>query len=444
MLTSRGRRTIALGLIAGLGGRILGIPELFGLAAAVVVVSLAALVRVRMVKPTVSLSARAVPEIVEMGDTAALELTIEQSSVGGFLASAIVLVADQTQGPGLAQPETVIVPRLARGERALASFPLPTRRRGLLAVGAYEASVTDPLGLARRYLVTSRAARCVVLPRVEPLADLLPNGAGPFNAASSRPAVERLRGGSSTLRRYAEGDDLRLVHWRTTARVGELMVREGSDPEDPEKVATTVLLDPGDVATPSVDLERAVEVAASVLGAAAETSSRGIPGTFRLVVTDGVDTGVLEGEAGIQQALGALAGVTATRTGASERFRQSVTRLGRPQAEEVLFIVGTFDKSSPDPALLAELGSTYSAVLLVVVGAGCPEDPPSDCWVAPGAGSSEESSSRRPWQAEPPAGVWTVLVPRGRSLAAAWDLQTEERGPVETAAALTATGRATR
>jgi phosphohistidine swiveling domain-containing protein len=58
MLTARGRRTIVLALIAGVIGRILGIPELFGLAAAAVIVALAALVRVRLAKGTVRVTAR--------------------------------------------------------------------------------------------------------------------------------------------------------------------------------------------------------------------------------------------------------------------------------------------------------------------------------------------------------------------------------------------------
>ena len=62
MLTARGRLTIALGLAVGAAGRVLGIPELFGLATAAVVVTLAALVRVRLTKVTVVVTAH--------GDTA--------------------------------------------------------------------------------------------------------------------------------------------------------------------------------------------------------------------------------------------------------------------------------------------------------------------------------------------------------------------------------------
>ena len=64
MLTARGRRTITLGLIAGAAGRIVGIPELVGLATAAVVVALSALVTVRVSKVTVTVTSRAIPPVV--------------------------------------------------------------------------------------------------------------------------------------------------------------------------------------------------------------------------------------------------------------------------------------------------------------------------------------------------------------------------------------------
>ena len=407
MLTSRGRRTIALGLVAGLGGRVLGVPELFGLAAAAVVVSLAALVRVRVASSAVSVTALAVPDIVEVGEPAFLELSVEEEGGAGSLATSLVLVTDEAQAGGLAQPERVIVPRLCRGERAQVRFALATQRRGLVDAGGYEAFLTDPLGLARRRIATSRAARCTVLPRLEPLATVVPRGAGCAGSESTRSGAERLIGGASTLRRYAEGDDLRLVHWRTTARIGELMVREGGDREDPEQIATVVLLDTGDEAATSSDLERAVEVAASVLGAAADVSNSGVSGAYRLVTTGGLDTGELEGYADLRGALAALAGVSAEK-GSPGRLGVTAKRLGRPERDEVLVIVGAFERSLPQRALLEDMAAAYSPVVLVVVGAG------------------RASSAVGPRQGETvPAGVLVVSAPPGRSLSVAWGLELE-------------------
>ncbi len=296
MLTARGRRTITLGLIAGAAGRILGIPDLFGLATAVVVVVLAALVRVRMTKGTVTVAARAVPPVVNAGEPAVFELTIEESGLSGWRSAPIALLTDHSQGSGLRQPAKIIVQRLARGDRAQATFGLLTERRGPVDAGAYEATISDPLGLARRRLSVSRPARCIALPHIEPLTTVVPEVPGRLAAESTLSVAERLITGSSMLRRYAQGDDFRRVHWRTTARVGELMVRDGGDRDEPDRIATTVLLDVGDDATPVDELDRAVEVAASVLSLAADGSSTGAAGAYRLLTTTNLTPVVNGGE----------------------------------------------------------------------------------------------------------------------------------------------------
>ncbi|HLN06795.1 MAG TPA: DUF58 domain-containing protein [Acidimicrobiales bacterium] len=432
MLTARGRRTIALALIAGVIGRILGIPELFGLSAAAVVVALAALVRVRMVKGTVAVTARAMPPIVSVGQPALLELTIEESGVAGSLSTPVVLVTDISQGPSR-QPAKIVVPRLIRGDRAQVTFDLPTDRRGLIDAGAYEAAVGDPLGLARRHLSTSRPARCIVLPRIEPLATVVPKGLGWVGSESTRSAAERLVTGSSMLRRYSQGDDLRRVHWRTTARVGELMVREGGDRDDPDRIATTVLLDAGGASTPPDELERAVEVAASVLSAAADESNTGVSGAYRVLTTTGLDTGGQRGHDSLQSVLIELAGVAPSPASARDRFNDAVERLGRPDHDEVLIIVGAFGDRPPDPAVVEDLARAYSAVVLVLVGAAfsLAHDPIEARWQA----DAERAGSRGVLEIGSPsphevggrskAGVLTVPLPLGRSLAAAWSLDLE-------------------
>ena len=122
------------------------------------------------------------------------------------------------------------MPRLDRGDRAQVTFDLPTERRGLIDAGAYEAAIADPLGLARR-----RARRPAGRPAVSccPASSRSRPWCQRGSAGSGPRAPGRLRSGSSRAARCfgatQQGDDLRRVHWRTTARVGELMVREGGD-----------------------------------------------------------------------------------------------------------------------------------------------------------------------------------------------------------------------
>jgi uncharacterized protein (DUF58 family) len=432
MLTARGRRTITLGLIAGAVGRILGIPELFGLATAVVVVALAALVRVRMTKGTVTVAARAVPPVVNAGEPAVFEVTIEESGLSGWRSAPIILLTDHSQGSGLRQPAKIIVQRLARGDRAQATFRLLTERRGPVDAGAYEATISDPLGLARRRLSVSRPARCIALPRIEPLTTVVPEVPGWLAAEGTLSVAERLITGSSMLRRYAQGDDFRRVHWRTTARVGELMVRDGGDRDEPDRIATTVLLDVGDGATPVDELDRAVEVAASVLSLAADESSTGASGAYRLLTTTNLDTGGQRGQESLQNVLIALSGIAAVPTPARQRFSAAVERLGRPDRDEVLVIVGAFGERPPDPELLEDLARAYSAVVLVLVGAASPStrDELEARWRADDDAGSRAVSKTGPRYPQgrvgrSRSGVLTVPLPLGRALAAAWSLDLE-------------------
>ena len=433
MLTSRGRQTIALSLVAGLAGRILGVPELFGLAAAAVVVALAALIRVRLAKPALTVSACAFPSVVNAGEQAYVELTIEESSSAGLLASSVVLITDDSARRAAGQPPRITVPRLSRGDRASVRFAIPTNRRGVIDAGAYQVAVTDPLGLAWRRLMRSQPVRCVVLPRVEPLASVVPGGLDRLGSNGPRSAAERLISGSSMLRSYVQGDDLRLVHWRTTARVGELMVRDGGDREDRERTTTKVLLVTGDETTPREELDRAVEVAAAVLAVAADASRNAGSGAYRLVTTGGLDTGVEQGYARLQEVLIALAGVAPVPGSTSRKLASALGLLGRPDPDDVLVIVGSFGESPPDITIIEEISISYSVVVLVLVGAGQASPPQgTETGAAMGQATTvpDATGPSLAWShvRELPRNLVTVPLGLGVPLSLAWSQDREPTG----------------
>ncbi|WP_235052273.1 DUF58 domain-containing protein [Yinghuangia soli] len=128
---------------------------------------------------------------------------------------------------------------LRPGETSTAAYPLPTHRRGRLAVGPLRTVRTDLFGLARRARRCAADTSVLVRPRVHPLPLLASGRAHHIEGPSSANAD----GGSQafhTLRSYVTGDDLRRVHWRSSARTGELMVRHMVDVSMPH---TTVVLD---------------------------------------------------------------------------------------------------------------------------------------------------------------------------------------------------------
>ncbi|WLW53470.1 DUF58 domain-containing protein [Streptomyces sp. YU58] len=163
---------------------------------------------------------------------------------------------------------TAAVPPLRPGTAHELRYALPTARRGRVPVGPLRLERTDPLGLARRMRPYGGAETLLVRPRVRPL-PVLPSGQAHHVEG---PASDTADDGSLTfhaLREYVLGDDLRRVHWRSTARTGTLMVRQMVDVSLPH---TTVVLDTRERAYASEDdFELAVDCAASVAHAAARS-----------------------------------------------------------------------------------------------------------------------------------------------------------------------------
>ena len=154
-----------------------------------------------------------------------------------------------------------VLPRLRRGERAVRTYHLPTTRRGVFEVGPVELPRADPFGLCRTVQRLGQPQEIEVRPRQLSLHPL-PTGVsrnleGPSSDASPQGTITFHR-----IREYALGDDLRLVHWPSTAHTGRLMVRHNVDTAQPY---TVVLLDLNPAVYSEDSFEEAVDVAASVV-----------------------------------------------------------------------------------------------------------------------------------------------------------------------------------
>jgi hypothetical protein len=174
----------------------------------------------------------------------------------------------------------VQVPRLASGGTAEIGYPIPTERRGLLVIGPLDVRRRALAGLAESRAALGGTVQVRVLPRILPVHGM-PSGVRRGHAG----ADERVQYGGTDLvglREYVPGDDLRRLHWATSARTGTLMVREDADPS---LAHLTVLLDDRAGSYPGADMEEAIEVAASLAMAAANSDH----GVRLLTVCDQLD-----------------------------------------------------------------------------------------------------------------------------------------------------------
>lgn len=194
------------------------------------------------------------PTRVHAGDTVNVLLI----ATNGGRAQSRRVVADERVG---SRELSVSIPSLAPGAHFETNYEIPTDRRAKLQLGPAVITREDPLGLMRRDVSESDVNTCWVYPRTRYVSPL-PVG---FAKDLEGPTSDSSPAGDvafHTIRPYRSGDDRRHIHWLTTAKTGELMVRHFVDNRRPH---IALLLDRGLEAFESTEsFDTAVSVSASV------------------------------------------------------------------------------------------------------------------------------------------------------------------------------------
>ena len=144
------------------------------------------------------------------------------------------------------------------------------------------------------------------------------HGRDPHAGADHPNALGRLGEDFYALRPYVVGDDLRRVHWPSTARHDELMVRQD---ELPWQGRATVLLDVRRGAHTPDSLEQSISAAASIITACWRKRD-----LVRLLATDGTDTGFAAGHAHVEAIMEYLATVSLSGTASMRAVIESLAR----------------------------------------------------------------------------------------------------------------------
>ena len=257
LLTRRGRGVLVASVVLAVPAGVLGSRELATVVACgLVAVAIAVVWVVR--KPRLEVTRDIHPRRVARDVSAIARVSVANRAV-----------LPSTPAVGLDPCGDVIseipLPRLAPGRVRARTYELPTGRRGRFTVGPLRIARADPLGLAHRVQDQGGTETLWVHPRQHPVTSV---GGGRVRRLDG-PEIDRLPHGTITfhaLREYVRGDDLRHVHWRTSARIGELMVREHIDVSVP---ATTLFVDNRASVHDADSFEESLEVVASLLAAAA-------------------------------------------------------------------------------------------------------------------------------------------------------------------------------
>jgi uncharacterized protein (DUF58 family) len=266
------------------------------------------------------------------------------------------------------------LPRLRPGAAATLTHALPTAHRAVLRIGPLAVVRQDPFGLVRVTQARGEVTTAFVHP---PTVTLEPLPAS-YERSLDGPTSDTAPQGSQAfhqLREYVPGDDRRMIHWRSSARTGSLMVRQHVDTSLPD---LTVVLDNrsdrwaadpglGVQATQAGAFEVAVEIAASLVVTCAR---QGFP--VRVRTTDGQHWDAPFGSPAVTYFLDRLAGVAPNARpdailGGVERAVGASTR-----GYAVVVVTG---RSVPDDVrALAPLVGRFASVTLVDTspGAGPP------------------------------------------------------------------------
>ena len=351
MITRRGWAVVFGAAALGFGGRVLGIVELFVLAAGGVALVAVAVVSVRISRLSLEARRELHPPRVHAGSDSRVEVVLVNQ---GARRTTVFAIRDPFDH-GRRQARFLVSP-LAPGTLARAAYRLPTERRGVFAIGPLEATVADAFGLASATTKVAPETELTVYPHVDTIVSLPQSrGHDPLACADHPTAVASSGEDFYALRAYEVGDDLRRVHWPSTARLDELMIRQN---EMPWQGRVTVLLDVRRRAHTDESLELAVSAAASIVTACWQ---RGF--LVRLVSTDGVDSGFAAGHVHMETVMEKLATVGPSR---DDRLTDVLGGLRLPGNAGTLVAIVTADVTNADLERIARLRWRFGALTVVL------------------------------------------------------------------------------
>ncbi|MCW2845178.1 MAG: hypothetical protein JWN22_3094 [Nocardioides sp.] len=280
-LTVRGRAFVAAGVTAIVCAMILGQPALTRVGVLVLALPLVAAAVIGRSRYRLALVRTVTPQLVAAGQPARVSLSLTNE---GRTPSGVLLLEDHVPYVLGTRPRFVLE-GIGHGWRRHVTYQVRSDVRGRFEIGPMAVRVSDPFGLIELGRAFRTTVPLTVTPRTVPLPNI-PLGGAWTGSGDNRPRAFALGSAEDvTVREYRRGDDLRRVHWRSSARVGELMVRRE---EQPWQSRATLFIDNrirshrGQGIASS--LEAAVSAAASI---AVHLSHRGF--TVRLVTATGED-----------------------------------------------------------------------------------------------------------------------------------------------------------
>lgn len=344
-LTTRGRSFLAAAAAAAISAVILGEQDLLRVAVLLACLPLLAAAYVGRSRYKLACSRSLDPHRVPVGASARVVLRLQNMS---RLPTGTLLLEDRLPYALGSRPR-VVLERLGTHQASSVAYTVRADVRGRYEVGPLVIRMTDPFGLCELTRAFPSVDRLTVIPQVTPLPAIRLAGEYAGTGDSRARSVAVHGEDDAATREYRRGDDLRRVHWKSTARTGELMVRRE---EQPWESRATVVLDTRGHAHqgegPTASFEWAVSAAASIAVHLRQAGYR-----IRLVTDSGIDVDANEA-GGDGLVLDQLAGVRTSGRGDVARLVERVRQ--RSDGGLVIALLGAL--SDTEAGLLSGLRGT--------------------------------------------------------------------------------------
>lgn len=234
--TTRASCLVAAGITAILCGLVLGEVDLVRAGVLAAAVPCVAALVVQRSRVRIANRRSVEPTKAAAGDSVTIHLVITNKSV---LRTGTLMLEDQLPDRLVGRARFVLDP-LGSHEARTVSYRMPGLGRGRYRVGPLRIRLSDPfrmIDLSRSFTATSEF---VVAPVVDLLPAVEPPRSDELGDISGSHSIGTHGADDQSTREYRIGDDLRKIHWRSSARTGALMVRQE---ERPWRGQSTVLLD---------------------------------------------------------------------------------------------------------------------------------------------------------------------------------------------------------
>jgi uncharacterized protein (DUF58 family) len=281
-LTLRGRAFIAAGITAIVCAIVMGQPALSRVGVLVLALPLVTAAFIGRSRYRLALVRTVTPQLVTAGQPARVNLSLTNE---GRTPSGVLLLEDHVPYVLGTRPRFVLE-GIGHGWRRHVTYQVRSDVRGRFEIGPMTVRVNDPFGLVELGRAFRTSVPLTVTPRTVPLSNI-PLGGAWTGSGDNRPRAFAMGSAEDvTVREYRRGDDLRRVHWRSSARVGELMVRRE---EQPWQSRATLFLDNRSRSHRGQGIASSIEAAVSAAASiAVHLSHRGF--AVRLVTAAGEDS----------------------------------------------------------------------------------------------------------------------------------------------------------